>query len=73
MSEVIQSNIQLWRAKALDGSITREEMKEALAQIRSERVGASERSSASKARTSTAKAKAAPIDSNSLLGELDGL
>lgn len=70
VSEVINSQIQVWRQKAADGTITLEEMREAIAAIRKERVAASEKSSASKTRTATAKAKAAPIDSDSLLSEL---
>lgn len=70
MSEVIQGSIQIWRQKALDGTITMEEMRQAIAAIRRERVGASEKSSASREKKATAKAKAAPIDSEALLGEL---
>lgn len=70
MSTVINSNIQLWRQKVADGSITQEEMKQAIAAIRSERVGASNVSEASRTKRTAAKAKAAPIDSEALLGEL---
>ena len=70
MSEVIQGSIQIWRQKSLDGTITIDEMRQAIAAIRRERVGASEKSSASRERKTTAKAKAAPIDSEALLGEL---
>ena len=70
MSDLIISNIQLWREKARNGTITTEEMRDALAQIRADRLGAGQRSTASKVRTSTAKAKAAPIDSDALLDEL---
>lgn len=70
MSTVIAANLQLWRQKALDGTITQDEMREAIAAIRSERLGASQTSDASRERKSTAKAKAAPVDSDALLGEL---
>ena len=70
MSDAIAANIQIWRQKSRDGTITQEEMKEAIAAIRKERVGASEKSATSRAKMSTAKAKAAPIDSDALLGEL---
>lgn len=69
-SETITGSIQIWRQKVLDGTITTEEMKQAIAAIRRERVGASEKSSASRERKATTKAKAAPIDSEALLGEL---
>ena len=72
MSTTIAMNIQLWRQKAADGTITTDEMRQAIAAIRKERVQASEVSATSTARKSTAKAKAkeAPIDSDALLGEL---
>lgn len=70
MSDVINSNVQLWRAKARDGTITQEEMRLAIAAIRKERVGASAVSATAKTKAATAKAKAAPIDSDALL---DGL
>lgn len=70
MSEVIAGSIQIWRQKSLDGTITIDEMRQAIATIRSERIGAGAKSEASRERKSTAKAKAAPIDSDALLGEL---
>lgn len=70
MSEIIAGSIQIWRQKSLDGTITIAEMRQAIAAIRAERVGASEKSSASRERKATTKAKAASIDSNDLLAEL---
>ena len=70
VSEVVATNLQIWRQKSFDGTITRGEMKEAIALIRAERVGASERSATSKSTRTTAKAKAAPVDSDALLDEL---
>lgn len=70
MSAVISSQIQLWRQKAADGTLTLDEAKEAIAAIRKERTAASATSDTSRTRKSTAKAKAAPIDSDALLGEL---
>lgn len=67
MSEVILTQIQIWRQKAQDGTMTPEEQREAIQAIRKERVGASEVSKVSRARTATAKAKAAPIDGEALL------
>lgn len=66
MSTVINSKLQLWRQKVADGSITLEEIKEAMAAIRKEREGASVRSDSAREK----KAKAPAIDSDKLLGEL---
>lgn len=70
MSEVINNQIQLWRQKCADGSITLDEMREAIAAIRKERVNAQETSTKSKARKAAVKKAAEPIDSDDLLGEL---
>lgn len=72
MSQVIQSQIQTWRAKVADGTITTDELREAIAAIRKERVGAAGVSAASTERktVSRAKAKAAPINSDDLLAGL---
>lgn len=69
-SDVINEKIQEWRRKSADGSITLEEMREAIAAIRKERVNAQETSTKSKAKKAEAKAKAQPINSDDLLGEL---
>jgi hypothetical protein len=70
LSEIILSNIQIWRQKSRDGTMTLEDTRAAIAAIRKERTQAGTISAASKERKSTAKAKAAPIDSNALLGQL---
>ena len=70
MSEIINEKIQIWRAKCADGTITIDEMREAIAAIRKERVSAQETSTKSKAKKADAKAKAQPINSDDLLGEL---
>jgi hypothetical protein len=70
MSEVITGSIQIWRQKSLDGTITIDEMRQAIAAIRAERMGAGVKSAASKEKKETAKTKSAPIDSEALLGEL---
>lgn len=67
VSEVIQSQIQEWRRKAREGTLTPEELRAAINAIRKERVEASDRSSTSRARTAAAKEKAKPIDSEALL------
>lgn len=65
MSTVITSQIQLWRQKVHDGTITQEEMREAIAAIRKERVGSSEVSAVSRAK----KAPKAPINADDLLAK----
>lgn len=70
MSNTINSNIQIWRQKCLDGTITVEEMKLAIEAIRKERIMATEKSATAKARKTTAAEKAKPVDSDALLGEL---
>lgn len=70
MSEVILSNIQIWRQKARDGTITVEEMRQAVDAIRKDRIGATAISATSKTKAATAKAKAAPIDSDAMLDSL---
>lgn len=73
MSEVITTNIQIWRQKAAEGTITLAEMREAIAAIRKERLSADDRSTAKRTRTAAASAKAAPVDVGSLFSELDDL
>lgn len=70
MSTVIQTSIQLWRQKSRDGTISLDEMRQAIAAIRQERVGASSVSAASTERKVVAKAKKVPINSDDLLSEL---
>lgn len=66
ISPEAQAKVQLWRQKAKDNTLTLEEMKEAVIYLRQDRMAAAQTSSAS-------KAKKAPINSDSLLGELDNL
>lgn len=70
MSEVIEGNIQLWRQKARDNTLSTAEMRAAIAAIRTERVGKGEVSAASKEKKATVAKKKAPVDSDALLGEL---
>ena len=70
MSEVILSQIQIWREKVRNGTITPEEQREAIAAIRKERVGASAVSAVARERKTTVKAKTTTvIDSDALLDE----
>ena len=71
MSDVINQKIQYWRAKAATPEgLSLDEMREAIAAIRKERVNAQETSSKSKAKKAETKAKQQPINSDDLLGEL---
>ena len=70
MSNTIAANIQHWRQIVASGEATPEQMREAIAAIRVERLGASTVSDSSRAKKATAKEKAAPINSDDLLSEL---
>lgn len=65
-SPELQSRIATWRAKAADGSITLDELKEAVAAMRADRVSASYASETSKRK----KAKVTIPDADDLLAEL---
>ena len=64
-----QSRIAEWRAKALNNTLTVDDMREALRVMRGERVGAAIASDASRRK----KAKVEIPDAQSLLDELAGL
>jgi alkylhydroperoxidase/carboxymuconolactone decarboxylase family protein YurZ len=67
------AQIQVWRQKCNDNTITKEELKEALALLARGRVAGAAASAESKSRKSSAAAKKAPVDSDKLLGELGDL
>lgn len=69
MSPELQSKIAVWRAKAVNGTLSLEEMKEAIIALRADRVGAAVASDASRRK----KAKAEIPDANDLLAELGDL
>jgi len=69
MSPELQSKISIWRAKAVNGTLSLEEMKEAITALRADRVGAAVASDASRRK----KAKAEIPDANDLLAEMGGL
>lgn len=71
-SPEIQLKIQEWRAKAREGSLTQDEMREAIAVLRKDR-GAIPSATAGSKTTRERKAAAAKPDSDALLGELDNL
>lgn len=68
-SPEVQSRIAVLRARALDGSITIEDMKEAINLMRADRKGAAIASATSKAKT----AKTAVPNVSDLLDEIGGL
>lgn len=72
MSPEVNAKIQLWRQKAREGTLTQDEMKEAILILRADRKGASATSAASREKKAAGRAKA-NINSDSLLDELDGL
>lgn len=68
----IQTQIQIWRQKSREGTMTIEEYREAIAHIRAGREAASKTSDKAKTTRATAKAKA-NVNSDDLLSELDGM
>lgn len=69
MTPEMNAQIAVWRSKALDGTLTAEEMKLAIAALREDRVGASVASEKSR----RAKAKVAVPSADDLLSELGGM
>ncbi len=68
MTPELQLKVQDWRRKARDGSITTEELKEALLTLREGRIAAGAASTKSRAK----KAEAAkPLDTDSLFAEFE--
>ena len=66
MTPEIQAKIAIWRQKAIDNSLTLEEMKEAITLLRQGRVSAAASSESAR----RAKAKAAVPSADDLLSEL---
>jgi len=73
MSTVIAEQIQKWRADAAAGTITLEEMKEAIAAIRKERAQIETAPKPRTRATKTTKQRPADVDSDALLKELGDL
>lgn len=61
-----------WRAKAADGSLTLDEMREAIKVLRANRMSTAEAAAKSKS-GGRKKAPAAPVDAGNLLDQLNGL
>lgn len=70
MEHSLETQIAEWRAKALSGSMSMEEMKAAVAVIRQNRPQAAQRSESSKARKATANKS---VDTAALFDELENL
>lgn len=66
ISPETQSKMQIWRQKALDGSLSMDELKEAVAALRADRKSAMETSAAKR----TAKAKKEIPSAQDLLADL---
>lgn len=71
-SPELQAKVQLWRQKSREGTLTQEELREALAALREGRLQAAATSATSKARTAKTRANAA-VNSDDLLNQLEGL
>ena len=68
-SPELQSKIAIWRQKALDGTLTESEAKEAILALRGDRVSSAYASEGARRKV----AKAAIPDADDLLGELGEL
>lgn len=69
MNHELNAQIQVWRQKAAAGILTQEEMKQAIAALRQGRTVAA----ATSAKSRTAKAAKASVNSEDLLNQLEGL
>lgn len=67
------NQISVWRSKAVDGSITLEEMREAMRVLRANRLSSMEAAAKSKSGSRSKKAPAAPVNAGDLLDQLNGL
>lgn len=66
MTPDMNTKIQLWRQRAREGTLTQEELKEAIQALREDRVKSAKTSA-------TSRAKKVPVNSDDLLGELDSI
>jgi hypothetical protein len=66
MNLELQAQVQVWRRKSADGTLTQDEMRQAILALRQGRISAGMASAKSK------KAKA-PVNADDLLAELGGL
>lgn len=68
----LSTQVQLWRQKAREGTLTQDDMKEALIALRESRQAAGAVSATSREKKAITKVKK-NINSDDLLNELDGL
>lgn len=66
MTPETSAKLQIWREKALAGTLTQDELRDAIILLREDRVRAA-------AVSTKSKAKKAPVDADAMLGELEGL
>lgn len=71
-SPELQSKIAIWREKAIDGTITVEEMKEAVIALRAGRVSAAHASEGARAKKAATGKPTLSLDADDLLAELGG-
>lgn len=71
-SPELQLQIMAWRAKSREGTLTQEEMKEAIAALRKDRGSVPQATAGSKTTRSRAAAAKKP-DGDDLLSQLEGL
>lgn len=71
MEPDLQQKIDLWRSKALMGTLTLGEAREIIVHLRGARIAMTNKEKAKPVRT--AKAKPASVNSEQLLGELEDL
>ena len=64
----IQTQVQLWRQKAREGTLTQDEMREAIQALRQGRINAAATSAKSRSKKSVPA-----VNSDDLLNELDNL
>lgn len=71
-SPELQLKIQMWRQKAREGTLTQDEMKEAIAALRKDRGSVAQATAGSKVSRSRSTAAKKP-NGDDLLSELEGL
>ena len=72
LSPEAQAKVQLWRQKAREGTLTQDEMREAIITLRQDRIAAAATSATSRAKKAATREKKA-VNSDDLLSELDGI
>lgn len=73
MSPENSAKIQAWRQRAREGTLTQDDLREAIATLREGRVAAAATSSKSRSAAATTRAKKLPVNSDDLLSELGDL